>query len=94
MGYYLKTSGTHGKAQEIANRFGGEILPKPPASYAEIPEGLTLIVVVNNGLFEAAAFCYDEAEFRNFTHVSESRPRQYVLILRETAEAETGYGKW
>ncbi len=93
MGYYIETGTAHGKANIIAKKFNGEVLPKAPNSYSDIPEKKAVIAVVDNGIFEAAGFCYSEEEFKAFTNPQDRRPMQYVLIDRETAEKESGFKK-
>jgi len=94
MGYYIQVAGHHGKAQAIATLFEGEILPSCPESYDEIPEGKALIVVVDNGAFEAAGFAYDAEEFEAFCkNPNDHRPMQYVLIDRNNAEEASGFKK-
>ncbi len=86
MGYYIDTKVNHGKADFIVANYGGEIIRRAPASFGEIPAGKALIVVVDNGLFEAAGFAYSEPEFRVFTqNPNDFRPREYVLMDRADA---------
>ena len=80
MGYYINTPDSKGKAEYIVNVYGGELIPFAPKSYADIPVGKALIVVVDNGLFEAAGWAYSESEFKVFTDPHETRYRDYVLI--------------
>ena len=94
MGYYIEIPGSNfNKAATIVREHGGELLSESPTSYAAIPVGKALIVVVDNGYFEAAGFCYNECEFRVFASPQEFRPRQYVLLDRVTAEQLSGYTK-
>ena len=89
MGYYIDTSASHGKAEIIARELNGEILPGRPA-WGAWPQDKALIVVVDNGLFEAAGYAYDEREYEAFTLENDKRPRQWVLIGREDAEVHSG----
>ena len=66
MGYYIEVPSLKGKAEQIRKILGGEVLEKRPKSFADVPQGKALICVVDNGQFEAAAFCYSEREFREF----------------------------
>jgi len=93
MGYYVETPGhVHGKAFIIVKENNGKIIPAP-YSYDGIPADKGLIVVVDNGMFEAAGFCYNEEEFKVFTDPRDYRHKQYVLINREDAEILSGYRK-
>jgi hypothetical protein len=92
MGYYINTGRAHGKANDIAVIYDGELLDTPPASYESIPSDKALVVVVDNGPFEAAAFMYDEGEFDYWATMADPRPRQYVLLDRVEAERASDYG--
>jgi hypothetical protein len=94
VGYYIQTDKPTNKAQWIAAHGEGVIVGVPPASYAEIPEGKALVVVVDNVIFESAAFCFDEDEFEAFVHEEgpgASRFRQFVIVDREWAEYASGF---
>jgi hypothetical protein len=90
MGYYIQANGHHNKAKFIMDNYGG-MRVDPPASYSDIPEGMALIVVVDNGPFEAAGFCYDAREFEAFTSSNEKRRRDYLLMDRSKAIELSGY---
>lgn len=89
MGYYIETSANHGKAQAIASDLNGEILPGRP-TWGAWPADKALIVVVDNGIFEAAGYAYDEKEYEAFSLEDDRRPKVYVLIDREDAEVYSG----
>lgn len=87
MGYYIQAPSNKGKANFLVEKHGGEILTKLPL-WADIPKGKSLIMVVDNGPFEAAAWAYSEDEYNYFVeamHQGDRRPRTYVLI--DTAKA-------
>ncbi len=90
MGYYVEVPENKGKAEQIASIHGGMVLPEPPNSYESVPSDQAIICVVNNGAFEAAAFCYSEKEF-NYFKVPDSRPRTWILMDREKACKLTGF---
>lgn len=50
-----------------------------------------VIVIIDNGSFEAAGYCYDRNEFDTFTDPTDMRPRRYVLMPHEDAKRLTGY---
>ena len=93
MGYYIETPMPVGKAKYIAEHYDGQIVPQP-TSYEDIPESKGLIVVLDNGFFEAAGFVFSELEFEAFTDVGDIRPRKFVLIDRKEAEDLSGYTEW
>ena len=89
MGYYINVPASHGKAAQLEDMHGGEILPSQP-EYGSWPAGKALIVVVHDAFFEAAGYAYDEAEYRAFTDPSDTRPRQFVLMDKARAEVLSG----
>ena len=91
MGYYMQTSGTHGKAAAIADRFGAVIVSKDVAEAAMDDPTKGVIVVVNNGPFEAAGFAFDRNKWEAFTRSDDRRPRQFVILDRVIAERESGF---
>jgi hypothetical protein len=76
MGYYINTrsDGTplnpKGKVHDLVMD-GAEIVN------AEFQPNL--ICVVDNGLFEAAGYCYSEDEFRAFTDPTDHRPKVWLV---------------
>lgn len=92
MGYYIQVPKNLGKAKQIEELHDGMIIPRP-VSFSKVPESKALIVVVNNGLFEAAGFAYDEKEFEAFTDPDDSRRKEYVLMDRKEAERLSEFPK-
>ena len=91
MGYYIQTKGTHGKAEEIAREHGGEIVDQLDAAMAMMDKSKAVICVVDNGPFEAAAFAFDDSEFKEFTRPEDPRSQKFVIIGREIAKMLSGY---
>jgi hypothetical protein len=92
MGYYIEVPKNKNKAEQIVELFGGEIVSMPNA-FSDIPEDKALIVVVDNGPFEAAGLAFNESEFKEFTapDSGRQRPRKFVLMDKEKAYLESGY---
>lgn len=90
MGFYIQGP-ARGKAQMLCEQHNGVRLDGPPESYQELPEDKALVVVVNNGPFEAAGLCYNEREFDDFTSDSDPRPKEFVLLDKLTAYRLAGY---
>lgn len=90
MGYYIQTAGNHNKADEIVRKFNGEIISRP-AKFSDVPVDKGLVCVLDNMIFEAAGFVYDEREFDAFTQPADARPHTWLLIDRKDAERETNY---
>jgi hypothetical protein len=90
MGYYIETNSNKNKAQYIAANHGGKIVSRQELLAADVNAN-GLVVVVNNGFFEAAAFCFSDRERQEFTDLNDHRPKQYVIMDRKLAEQLTGY---
>ena len=91
MGYYIQTKDNHGKAEEIAREHGGKIVDELTAGMTMMDKDFAVIVVINNGPFEAAGFAFDDDEFKAFTALDDPRPRKFVILDRDTAKELTGY---
>ena len=89
MGYYIQTSGNHGKAREICELHGGTIIGQPK-EFSQIDPVDGLICVVDNEIFEAAAYCYSEEEFNEFAR-EDGRQKQWLVIPRNLAESLSGF---
>jgi hypothetical protein len=90
MGYYIETDGVKNKAQYIIKNHGAKLVSRQEFLDADVNSN-GLVAVVNNGFFEAAAFCYNDGERHAFTDPSDSRPKQYLIMERDVAKALTGY---
>lgn len=89
MGYYIEAPAVHGKAGYLVMTYGAERVTRP-ASFASIPEGKALVMVIDNGIFEAAGFIYSEREFEDVVS-SDGRPREFLYMDRLTTELLSGY---
>jgi hypothetical protein len=85
MGSYINTGTTKGKVKIICEKYGGEIIEKP-FYFSDIPEDKALLCVVDNGPFEAAAYCYSESEFLAFSDPQDYRMRTWMTIDKKKAE--------
>lgn len=92
MGYYIETSKNHGKAEDIANAYSGKVHALPPDYDAETAKGNGIIVVMDNGPFEAAGFAYSPEEYASFLR-HDGRRRQYVTLPRDVAERASGFAR-
>lgn len=88
MGKYIQ--GPHlGKAKMLLDQHHGKLTLNPPTNFNDIPDGKALIVVVDNGPFEAAAHLDNEREFNYWMKLSinnDPRPRTYILLDKILAE--------
>lgn len=91
MGFYLPGP-NHGKAQYLIKEHGAvDFTLCRPQKFEEIPDDQALVVVVDNGPFEAAGLVYNSREFEEFTRPGDRRPRQFLLMEREKAYQLAGF---
>lgn len=89
MGYYIQTGTAKGKATEIEREHGAIRVTQDDAQHCIVDPALAVIVVVDNGPFEAAAFAYNKDEFEAFTLTHDRRPKVFLVMDRKTAKAVT-----
>ncbi len=90
MGYYIEAPTAKGKTEFIVNNLGGVEVPQPK-SFEEIPADKALIVVLDNGPFEAAGLAFSPGEFWAFTLPHDIRSKRFVLLDRKTAYVKADY---
>ena len=86
MGFYIETGTTHCKAKILEQRYQAKLIPQP-ASFSDVPKDKALVCVVDNTMFEAAGYCFDEAEFKVFTEPKDTRPKEWLLMDLDTAQS-------
>lgn len=91
MGYYIEVPGQlHGKAEAIADIHGGKFVDYETAKvHVEDPE-TAVIVVLDNGPFEAAGYAYNMNEFKAFTDPLDQRKKSFLLLPRKKVQELTG----
>lgn len=88
MGYYVEGPAL-GKVGYLV-RLGAKVtVPNP--SWKSIPEDKALIIVVNNGPFEAAALAFSENELLAFTDPGDPRPKTFLLLDKKEAHRLANY---
>lgn len=94
MGYYIETPNRLNKANYICDKYKGQVISQTEAEKLIGSEEFVVICVVDNGIFEAAGYCYCEKEFKYFTHPSDTR-RKIWLKLKDVKQAkiDCGYEK-
>lgn len=89
MSYYIEVPDGHKKALQLEALYGAEILKEAPL-WGDHPNK-AIICVVDNGPFEAAAFCYSPQELTYFKQDSSGRPRTWLVMDYQKACELTGY---
>lgn len=79
MGYYLQAPTNFNKADFLCSEYGGKIITVAEAeTLMADPEAIAVVCVVNNGPFEAAAYCHSAAEFKEFSRPEDRRPKVWL----------------
>jgi len=89
MGYYIQTPEASNKAKQLEDLHGAILLPEPP-KIENFPTKQAIICIVNNGNFEAAAFCYSLEELEVFL-LEDGRPKLWMIMDKQRACTLTGY---
>ena len=105
MGFYVETDSNHDKAEFlIKNSTSGRLVSIEHAAICSTDNDYGVFVIVDNGPFEAASFCFEPKEFTRFVrramclsptdklYLDEGgRPMQFVVMNRDEAKTLTGY---
>lgn len=81
MGYYLQSPPDqhHGKADFLCRQYNGHVVTLEEAkSLINNTDSVALVCVVDNGIFEAAAYCYSSSEFEQFSRPDDKRPKTWL----------------
>jgi hypothetical protein len=95
MGYYINPPDgrRHEKGQWLIEECGAAKISQEEAlnilGFEDNDKGV--VCVVDNGPFEAAAFCYDLGEFEAFTYITDCRKKQWYSLNRRVAEHLSSY---
>lgn len=90
MGYYYNPTDDRTKADGLLS-LGAQEITQSRATQLVTEAQTGIFCVVDNGMFDAAAFAYDAHELAAFTQPTDNRPKRFFLINRETAKRITGY---
>lgn len=93
MGYYIETTDPKGKADTIVSAEPSAIEVTLVEAREAVKKGEGVVVVVDNGPFEAAGFAYNLREFRAFTRPDDPRPKRYIKMDYGRAAKLSGYRK-
>jgi len=90
MGYYLQ--GPDPKADYLLATYPDFQVVTPSAAGLNVmDEDRAVVVVVQNGMFDAAAFAFSEGEFEEFTDPSDTRPKRFLTGPRDLVEVLSRY---
>ena len=93
MGYYIETETPHEKAVQLVRDYGAKVVSREEADKAMDNSDLAVIVVLDNGFFDAAGFAYNRREFDAFAcpTKNDTRPRTFLTMNRQKVIEMTGY---
>jgi hypothetical protein len=93
MGYYIPCTENKNKVDQILASIPSRRISQEEAK-SFIGTDKAVVCVVDNGLFEAAAYCYNEGEFEAFTFPEDNRPKVWIVIDdKDKIEKITGFKK-
>ncbi len=85
MGRYIQGPAT-GKVQMLVNQHSATIISLEEAQANINNKEKGIVVVVDNGMFEAAGFCPDRDELKAFSLPTDYRPKTFLMMDRQKAE--------
>ena len=85
MGKYIQTGKAKGKVLDLEREHGAKTVPAKDVKHY-FDQGYAIICVVDNSIFEAAAYCFDEDEIRDFMDQNDPRPKTWMTMDKTKAE--------
>ncbi len=79
MGAYVNPTGQ--TKEEWLKENGKQI--ERPILWEDVPDDHYPVILVDNGLFTAAAIAYSEKELLEFNNPADDRPKCYFIVSRE-----------
>jgi hypothetical protein len=93
MGYYIQGPNL-GKADYLlATHPDFKEVTKDEAEIFQCEGKVGVVVVVNNGPFEAAAFAFSDQEFEEFTEASDPRRKRFLTGPLDLVKELSGYNR-
>jgi hypothetical protein len=80
MGYYIQTPQPKGKTEAICRGLNGIEITYDEAAFFVKEQMGAVICVVDNGPFEAAAYCHNLDALREFTNAQDDRPKRWIMV--------------
>lgn len=81
MGMYIQGP-AKGKAEALVDLGVAEaiLFGTIPKTLADLPAGKSLVCVVDNGHFDAAAYMYSEQEYKDWQRPEDKRPKRWLFV--------------
>ena len=80
MGYYIETQQPKNKAAALKQNLDAIEITTDEAEFFIKEDMGAVVCVVDNGPFEAAAYCYNLDEFRAFNLPDDPRPKTWLYV--------------
>lgn len=90
MGFYIECPSPRNKVAQLVELHQAQICTAADAKLALDSPTQAPVCVKENGLFDAAAYIFSEAEFRAFSY-PDHRPTHWLVMDRAKAEQLSGY---
>jgi hypothetical protein len=87
MGRYIEDT-TDETKEAFLDRFGTDAINDIGGKFLPIKSGNTLICLVDNGPFTAAAICDNVYDYRRFIDVEDSRPKKWFWVPHEFVKSK------
>jgi hypothetical protein len=92
MGFYIQGPNL-GKADYLLTLPDFKEITREEADFFLCEDVNGLVVVVENGPFDAAVYVFNDAEFEDFVLEDDPRPKRFLSGPREVLEELSGYTK-
>ncbi len=93
MGYYIEGP-SKGKAKWLMDTYDAEEIVAAPGvilTRNSVPPGKAIVCVVDNGLFEAAAYGYNNQELADFQAPWDLRPKRFIVMDEKKVQELTRF---
>ncbi len=91
MGFYIETSTTHGKDEYLIRKGAIQVSLQQAREIVAENSLRTVVCVVDNGPFEAAAICVDSREFEAFARPGDMRPKVWLCMNKHDVLTISGH---
>ena len=88
MGEYLETGSVNNKLDDLVQKHGAVPISQPLRF--DTRSDMALVVVLDNVMFQAAAWVYDQREFDDFAALNDGRKKSWLLMNQNKVHELTG----